>query len=121
MVLEDTGSGDDAPAANEVGAEGNAAEGGRVADSGSTTGATYTIGGTLDGLRPGRSITLQDNGNDSVVVAANGVFAFSAKLASGSAYDVTILVRPPGEMCAVTGGTGTVGSANVTDVAVSCH
>ena len=36
------------------------------------------------------------------------------------AYSVTVKTNPSGQSCAVSNGSGTVGSANVTNVAVSC-
>ena len=81
---------------------------------------SYTIGGTLSGLNTATSVTLLDNGGDALKVTANGTFTFKTTLASGAAYKVTVSVQPTGETCTVTGGTGTVGTANVTNVAVSC-
>ncbi len=80
----------------------------------------FTIGGTVSGLISGRSVTLLDNGVDALKVTANGKFTFTTALASGAAYKVTVSVQPAGETCTVTGGSGTVGSANVTSVAVAC-
>ncbi len=84
------------------------------------TPTTYTIGGSLSGLSSG-SVVLQNNGGGNLTLSANGTFAFAAKLASGTAYNVTVLTQPSGQSCSVTNGTGTVGSANVTNVAVSCQ
>src|SRR5207253_6507664 len=66
------------------------------------------------------TVVLQDNGGDNLSVAANGSFTFATKLASGSAYSVTVLTQPSGQTCAVTAGTGTIASANVTSVTVTC-
>ncbi len=82
--------------------------------------ATFTIGGTVSGLNSGTSVTLLDNGADSLKVSANGKFTFATTLASGAAYSVTVSVQPTGETCTVTSGSGTVGSANVTNVKVAC-
>jgi hypothetical protein len=84
------------------------------------TAPTFTIGGTLSGLNTGASITLLDNGGDSLTVTANGAFTFKTALASGKTYNVTVGTQPTGENCTVTNGSGTVGSANVTNVAVAC-
>jgi hypothetical protein len=82
--------------------------------------ATFTIGGTVSGLNTGTSVTLLDNGTDSLKVSANGTFTFATALAGGAAYAVTVSVQPTGETCTVTNGSGTVGSANVTNVTVAC-
>ncbi len=82
--------------------------------------ATFTIGGTVSGLNTGTSVTLLDNGGDSLTVSAIGTFTFKTPIASGSPYNVTVGTQPTGETCTVTNGSGTVGSANVTNVAVAC-
>jgi hypothetical protein len=82
--------------------------------------ATFTIGGTVSGLSSGTSVTLLDNGSGPLKVSANGAFTFATALAGGAAYSVTVSVQPTGETCTVTGGSGTVGSANVTSVKVAC-
>jgi predicted transcriptional regulator len=82
---------------------------------------TYTIGGTVSGLA-GTGLVLQDNAGDNLTVSADGTVTFATPIASGGAYAVTVLTQPtsPTQTCAVTMGTGTVGGANVTDVAVTC-
>ena len=79
---------------------------------------TYSVGGTASGLTG--TLVLQDNGGDNLSVTANGSFTFPTQLASGAAYAVTVKTQPSGQTCTVSGGTGTMGSANVTSVAVTC-
>jgi len=81
---------------------------------------TYTVGGTVTGLLG--SVVLQNNGGDNDTLSANGTFAFATPLATGAAFDVTIQMQPgaPAQTCTVMGGTGTVASANVLSVAVTC-
>jgi hypothetical protein len=81
---------------------------------------TFTIGGTVNGLNSGTSVTLLDNGGDSLTVSANGAFTFKTALASGATYNVTVGTEPTGETCTVTNGSGKVGTSNVTNVAVAC-
>jgi 6-phosphogluconolactonase (cycloisomerase 2 family) len=78
---------------------------------------TYSIGGSVTGLSG--TLVLQDNGGNNLTVTA-GTFTFSTQLASGATYNVTVLTQPSGQTCTVTGGSGTVASANVTSVAVAC-
>src|SRR5436309_502811 len=82
---------------------------------------THTIGGTISGLS-GTGLVLRNNGGDSLPVSANGTFTFSTAIASGAAYSVAVLTQPtnPSQSCVVTNGSGTVGSANVTNVSISC-
>jgi 6-phosphogluconolactonase (cycloisomerase 2 family)/environmental stress-induced protein Ves len=82
---------------------------------------TYTIGGTVTGLS-GAGLVLQDNGGDNKTISVNGSFTFSTSVASGANYAVTVFTQPssPTQTCTVTAGTGTVVSANITNVSVSC-
>jgi hypothetical protein len=70
----------------------------------------------------GAGLVLRDNGGDDLPVAADGVIAFPTKIASGATYSVTVFTQPtsPAQTCAVTNGSGTMGSTDVTNVAVSC-
>jgi 6-phosphogluconolactonase (cycloisomerase 2 family) len=81
----------------------------------------FTVGGSVNGLA-GSGLVLQDNAGDELTIAAGGPFTFLQTVGSGSAYAVTVKTQPvsPVQNCAVTNGSGTVGSANVTDVQVTC-
>ena len=79
---------------------------------------TYSIGGTVSGLSG--TVVLQDNGGDDLSVSGNGAFTFATRLGTGAGYNVTVKTNPSGQSCSVSGGSGTVGSANVTNVAVTC-
>ena len=83
-----------------------------------TAAATYSVGGTVSGLSG--TVVLQDNGGDNLSVGTSGAFTFATALATGSAYNVTVKTNPAGQSCSVANGTGTVGSANITNVAVTC-
>jgi hypothetical protein len=81
---------------------------------------TYNIQVTVSGLLTGRSVVLQNNGADNLTAPANNTYNFNAPVASGSAYDVTVLTQPAGETCVVSNGAGTVVGANVTGIGVAC-
>ena len=104
------------------GAPGIMAYGNSTADNwtgaNATTGTTYSVGGAVSGLSG--TVVLQDNGGDNLSVSASGPFTFATALASGAAYSVTVSTNPSGQTCTVSNGSGTVASANVTNVAVSC-
>ena len=78
----------------------------------------YSVGGTVSGLAG--TLVLQDNGGDDLSVSGNGAFAFATTLADGAAYQVSVKTNPAGQSCTVTGGSGTVTGANVSNVAVAC-
>jgi len=88
------------------------------------TASTYTIGGSVTGLPSGSGLVLQNNAGDDVAVCTDCAFTFTAALANGAAYAVTVKTQPssPAQNCVVVGnGSGTVDGANVTDVAVVCY
>jgi ABC-type molybdate transport system substrate-binding protein len=80
---------------------------------------TYSIGGTVSGLTSG-TLKLENNGGNVLTLTANGTFTFSAKLATGKTYDVTVALQPAGQTCTASDNTGTVGTENVTTVVVTC-
>jgi len=86
--------------------------------------ATYSIGGTVTGLVAGTSVVLQNNSGNNLTVGSAGSFTFSTELTSGTAYAVTVLTQPTtpgaGQTCTVASGSGTVGTADITNVAVTC-
>ena len=81
---------------------------------------TYTVGGTVSGLGAGKEVVLQNNGGDSLTIAANGSFTFAVEILDGTGYAVTVQTQPAGQICSVSGGNGTLGGTDVTDVAVTC-
>ena len=83
-----------------------------------TSNPTYAVGGSTSGLSG--TVVLRNNGGDDLTLTANGSFAFATKLAGGAAYNVTVKTNPSGQTCSVANGSGTIGSADVTNVAVSC-
>ncbi len=79
---------------------------------------TFTVGGTVAGLSG--NLVLRNNGANNLSIAGDGNFVFPTALQPGSAYNVTVATQPAGQTCTVASGTGTVGGANVTSVAVTC-
>jgi len=81
---------------------------------------TYSVGGNVSGLA-GSGLALQNNGGDTLAVAANGTFTFATELEEGSAYSVTVSTQPTDQTCSVANGSGTIAAANVTNVLVTCE
>ncbi len=84
--------------------------------------ATYSIGGSVSGLT-GTGLVLQDNAADNLTVAANATsFKFTTAIAGGDPYSVTVLSQPtnPSQTCAVSQGSGTVASSNISSVSITC-
>ncbi|HEY8608271.1 MAG TPA: beta-propeller fold lactonase family protein [Noviherbaspirillum sp.] len=76
---------------------------------------------TVSGLN-GSGLVLQNSEGDDLAVASNGLKTFSKRLASGSAYAISVKSRPrsPLQTCTVSNGTGNVASENVTNITVTC-
>ncbi len=78
----------------------------------------FTVGGTVSGLSG--TVVLRNNGGNDLTLSADGAFTFSAPLADGSGYAVSVFTQPAGQGCSVANGTGAIAGANVTNVAISC-
>lgn len=79
------------------------------------------LGGTVSGLT-GTGLVLQNNGANNVTVPPNSTsFSFPRSMAIGSTYSVSVLTQPtsPLQSCAVSNGSGTVGTAP-SNIAVVC-
>jgi uncharacterized repeat protein (TIGR03803 family) len=81
---------------------------------------TYTVGGTVSGLASGAAVVLQDNGGDALTVSSNSTFTFATAIKSGGSYTVTVGTQPTGQTCIVSAGSGSVTTADVTNVIVQC-
>jgi hypothetical protein len=95
--------------------------GGCTVNCGGGGNGPFTIGGTVSGLAAGGSMTLQDNGADSLVVSNNGAFTFKTTIVANKPYLVTVSVPPatPPQTCTVAAGSGTA-TATVTTVVITC-
>jgi len=82
---------------------------------------TYTIGGTVIGLKNPGTVRIRDaSDGENESVSSNGTFKLPRALRSGTAYDVTVGTTPTGQSCAVQNGSGTVAKADITNVLVYC-
>lgn len=63
-------------------------------------------------------MVLRNNGIDNLTLSANGLFTFPTPLVTDTAYVVTVSNQPVGQTCAVTRGSGTISTANVTTVSI---
>jgi sugar lactone lactonase YvrE len=81
--------------------------------------STFTLGGSINGLTSSGLVLA--NGGDTFSVAANdSSFTLPTPVAFGSSFEVTVQAQPSGLTCTVFNGSGTMGAANVTSVAVTC-
>ena len=82
---------------------------------------SFTVGGNVSGLT-GSGLVLQNNGAGDLPITADGAFTFGSRVATGTAYNVAVLSQPtsPSQTCTVARGSGSVASANVADISVTC-
>ena len=81
----------------------------------------YSISGTVSGASGSVVWELSKDGNFfNDGGATNGAVTFTAAMASGSNWAVTINTSPSGQTCSVSNGSGTLNS-NVTNVAITCE
>ena len=85
---------------------------------------TYTVGGSITNL-VGTGLLLKNliNGVTTDLTVATGVaYNFPTTLTSTNTYSVTVVSQPtaPSQNCAVAAPTGTIASANITNVNITC-
>jgi len=81
--------------------------------------ALYGVGGSISALTTS-GLSLGASGNSVSVPAGAATFQLPNLFAAGAAYQVRVLAQPQGQTCSVAAGSGTIGSASVTNVQVSC-
>jgi serine/threonine protein kinase, bacterial len=86
-----------------------------------TCAGPFSLGGTVSGLAPGSSVDLANGSVDSVTVTSDGVFTFPSPQKPGSTYSLSIGSQANTERCVISNSSGTLSSANVTDVSVVCN
>jgi 6-phosphogluconolactonase (cycloisomerase 2 family) len=103
-----------------TGCDGASNQSGDGGTSGADLANGHTIGGSVTGLT-GAGLILQDN-DSYLEVAQSGTFTFPQGIATGATYAVTVWTQPsnPAQACSVSNGSGSVGSTDVTNVAVAC-
>ncbi len=86
---------------------------------GDPPGQTYTLSATIDGLNV-NGLVLVINGTEINVPAGTTTIVLPTLLPAGGRYSVTVVTQPMGHTCSVAGGSGTIGSANVANMVVTC-
>jgi 6-phosphogluconolactonase len=80
---------------------------------------TYTVGGSITGLTTAGLVLA--NGSDTTQPASGATaFTLPTALPTGTSYQVSVQAQPAGLTCSVQGANGSVGAADVGNVAVSC-
>jgi hypothetical protein len=89
----------------------------------STSTPQYTVAVNVTGFATGPTLVLQLNGLSQLAITANGTATFTPLLGTGENYVVSVKTQPtppPQQNCSVTNGSGTIGTANITNVNVNC-
>jgi len=77
--------------------------------------------GIATGIPANTSVTLLNNGTDTVTVSTNGSFAFPTALATGASYSVSISSNLTGLNCTLLNSAGTMPSVgSINPVLLSC-
>ncbi|HEY6619635.1 MAG TPA: choice-of-anchor tandem repeat GloVer-containing protein [Steroidobacteraceae bacterium] len=80
---------------------------------------SYTIGGTISG--PASSGMVLINGSDTLAVMPGASsFTMPTAVAYTSTYAVSVQTQPTGLTCSLSNAAGTMGSAAVTNIAITC-
>jgi hypothetical protein len=77
------------------------------------------LGGTISGLTTS-GLVLKNGSNELTVTSGSSTFQFNSTVADGATYSVTVKTQPTGKTCTVSSGTGTMVSAGITNVQVTC-
>ena len=80
---------------------------------------TYTLSASISGLSSD-GLMLAVNGTAKPVAQSASTLELASGLSSGMQYAVTVATQPTGQICSVAGGSGTIASANVANVVVTC-
>jgi hypothetical protein len=78
-----------------------------------------TIGGRVSGLNG--TLVLQNNSGDNTTITADGSFSMQTPIASGEAYNISILSKPSLQTCIIENGSGTTTGVPVTNILVYCY
>jgi RNase P/RNase MRP subunit p29 len=77
------------------------------------------LGGTISGLTTS-GLVLKNGSDELTVTSGSSTFQFSSTVADAATYSVTVKTQPTGKTCSVSSGSGTMVSAGITNVQVTC-
>lgn len=119
VAIKSSTSGTTCTVSGGVGTIANAAVDSVVVNCGTNT---YTVGGTVTHLTG--TLVVTNNGGNDRTITANGGYAFSTPIASGSSYAVAVKSNPTyppqAQTCTVSNASGAVGAGNVGNVNIDC-
>ncbi|MCK7593460.1 FG-GAP repeat protein, partial [Pseudomarimonas salicorniae] len=82
---------------------------------------SYRLGGSVVGL-VGSGLELRNRAEDPLAISSAGSFTFDRAMVDGTRYRIAVARQPvsPHQTCTVANGSGTVSSADITHVEVTC-
>ena len=83
------------------------------------TAQNHSLGGSISGL-DADGLVLVNNGASVTVNSGATTFAFPTLIATGTPYSVAVQTAPAGYTCTVAKGSGTMGTADISNVVVTC-
>lgn len=86
----------------------------------SCTRNSYSLGGTVSGLTQGTLEITNGSTGGSGVLATNATSFTLPAVLDGTPYGVTVVTQPEGLFCTIQNGTGVMGEAAVTNIAITC-
>ena len=87
----------------------------------SVTGDIFSLGGTVNGVIGTLVLTNSDGSvYETLTIIRDGSFTFDNLKPNSGSYNVTVDSQPADQDCTVTSGTGTIPTANVTDIYIGC-
>jgi hypothetical protein len=81
---------------------------------------THKVGGTITGLGNASGLVLINGKDRQPIDPGATTFTMPAGVGEEVPYGVTVLTQPAGRACTVANGTNTMGTADVTNIAVNC-
>lgn len=86
----------------------------------SPTATTFTLSGSLSGLRAGLQVSIANGSGAPVVFNTNGSQTIASNLPGTATYSLAVSTQPAGQICSISNGSGSIAGASVSNVAVSC-
>jgi len=90
-----------------------------AACGGSDSDPPVTLSGTVSGLTTS-GLALASNGVNLNIASGATTFTFGPILSDTVGYSVIVALQPSGQACTVANGSGTAGTANISNVVVTC-
>jgi hypothetical protein len=92
---------------------------------GSDQNATFSIAGSVSGLRAGSTLilassTATDAAWQTTAIKDNGTFTLAMPVKANGSYAVTVGTQPIGQTCSVVNGSGAGVVANVSNLSILC-